>query len=46
MRKGVNVNVVGAPVATWRLLDNNIMSRCAVIADSREACLKELSRTL
>ena len=41
MREAPHVNVVGAPVATWRQLDNDVKSRCTVIADTWEACLKE-----
>ena len=41
MREGAYVNVVGAPIATQRQLDNDVKSGCTVIADSREACPKE-----
>ena len=41
LKEGAHVNAVGAPIATWRELDNDVMSRFTVIADSREACLKE-----
>ena len=36
-----HINAVGAPIATWRKLDDDVMSRCTVIADSRDACSKE-----
>lgn len=41
LKDGAHVNAVGAPIATWRELDDDVMSRCRVIADSREACLAE-----
>ena len=28
-------------ITTWRELNDDVMSRCTVIVDSREACLKE-----
>jgi len=41
LKEGAHVNAVGAPIATWRELDDDVMSRCTVVADSREACGKE-----
>ncbi|MBT5496617.1 MAG: ornithine cyclodeaminase family protein [Alphaproteobacteria bacterium] len=41
LKDGAHVNAVGAPIATWRELDDAVMSRCTVIADSRDACMNE-----
>ena len=38
LKDGAHVNAVGAPIATWRELDDAAMSKCTVVADSREAC--------
>lgn len=41
LKDGAHVNAVGAPIPTWRELDDDVMRRCTVVVDSREACLKE-----
>jgi len=41
LKDGAHVNAVGAPIATWRELDDDVMNKCIVIADSRDACLAE-----
>lgn len=41
LAEGTHVNAVGAPIPTWRELDDEVMRRCTVVVDSREACLKE-----
>jgi len=41
LKPGAHVNAVGAPIPTWRELDDAVMAACRVVADSREACLKE-----
>lgn len=41
LKEGTHINAVGAPIATWRELDDEVMSRSIVVADSREACLNE-----
>ena len=40
LKEGCHVNSVGSARPTWRELDDQVM-RSLVIADSREACLKE-----
>jgi ornithine cyclodeaminase/alanine dehydrogenase-like protein (mu-crystallin family) len=40
LKAGCHVNSVGSPRPGWRELDDDVM-RSVVIADSREACLKE-----
>ncbi len=41
LKEGAHINVVGAPIASWRELDDEVMSRCTVIAYSRNVCMKE-----
>lgn len=41
LKDGAHINAVGAPIATWRELDDAAMSKCTVVVDSREACLNE-----
>ena len=41
LKEGADINVFGAPIASWRELDDEVMSGCTVIAYSRNACMKE-----
>ena len=50
LKPGAHVNAVGAPLPTWRELDDEAMHAGTLVVDSREAVLKEsgdviLSRT-
>jgi ornithine cyclodeaminase/alanine dehydrogenase-like protein (mu-crystallin family) len=41
IKPGALVNAVGSPRPTWRELDDDLMRQATVLADSREAVLKE-----
>ena len=41
LKPGAHVNAVGAPLPTWRELDDEAMQAGALVVDSREAVLKE-----
>ena len=41
LKPGAHVNAVGAPLPTWRELDDEAMHAGALVVDSREAVLKE-----
>jgi len=41
LKEGAHINAVGAPISSWRELDDEVMSRCTVIAYSQNACMKE-----
>ena len=41
LKEGAHINAVGAPIASHRELDDEVMSRCTIIAYFRNACMKE-----
>jgi thiomorpholine-carboxylate dehydrogenase len=41
VKPGAHVNAVGSPRPTWRELDDDLMQASVLVADSREAVLKE-----
>jgi ornithine cyclodeaminase/alanine dehydrogenase-like protein (mu-crystallin family) len=41
LKPGAHVNAVGAPLPTWRELDDEAMHSAALVVDSRAAVLKE-----
>ncbi|HEX5326992.1 MAG TPA: ornithine cyclodeaminase family protein [Acetobacteraceae bacterium] len=41
LKPGAHVNAVGSPRPTWRELDDDVMTRGALVVDSREAVLTE-----
>jgi thiomorpholine-carboxylate dehydrogenase len=41
VKSGAHVNAIGAPRPSWRELDDELMLTSALVADSREAALKE-----
>jgi ornithine cyclodeaminase/alanine dehydrogenase-like protein (mu-crystallin family) len=41
LKEGAHINAVGAPIASYRELDDEVMSRCTIIAYFRNACMKE-----
>jgi len=41
VKPGAHVNAIGAARPNWRELDDELMTSCALVVDSREAALKE-----